>query len=141
MRKSFLVGLLLLISMSLLTACDQGGSFPKNKNLNIHLSKPKPDGQNYTVYKKIEDNETVGIVMSILLKVSWENATVSMSRQPDYRINPININPTISYEPVTYAIWISPQKDILEVVSQSPSNYGKLSKDDSQKLLSILQAP
>ncbi|MFD0618268.1 hypothetical protein ACFQZR_12420 [Paenibacillus sp. GCM10027629] len=105
------------------------------QNLNLHLS--KPEGQNYNVYKKVEDNETVKTVMDVLGNVQWENAKVSMSREPDYKINTINIDLTVSYEPVTYAFWISPKKDILEVIIEGQSKYGKLTKKDSAILYSL----
>lgn len=109
------------------------------QNLNLHIS--KPEGQNYTVYKKIEDNETVKTVLDILLNVPWENAKVLMSRQPDYKIRTVNIDQVVSYEPATYAVWLSPNKDILEVIIEGQSKYGKVAKDDVIKILSILETP
>jgi hypothetical protein len=109
------------------------------QNLILHIS--KPEGQNYTVYKKIEDIETVNIIMNVLQNVSWEKAKVSMSRQPDYKINSINTVPTISYEPLTYAVWLSPKKDILEVIIEGQSKYAKLTKIDSATLFKIIESP
>jgi hypothetical protein len=109
------------------------------QNLILHIS--KPEGQNYTIYKKIEDIETVNTIMNVLQNVSWENARVSMSRQPDYKINTINTDPTVSFEPVTYAVWLSPKKDILEVIIEGQSKYGKLTKKDSTMLLRLLKLP
>lgn len=109
------------------------------QNLNLHIS--KPEGQNYTVYKKIEDNETVETVLDILLNVPWENAKVLMSRQPDYKIRTVNIDSAVSYEPLTFAVWLSPNKDILEVIIEGQNKYGKIVKDDVIKILSILETP
>jgi hypothetical protein len=110
------------------------------QKLILHIS--KPEGQNnYTVYKKIEDVETVNTVLDVLKHVSWKNAKVSMSREPDYKINTINIDPTVSYEPVTYAVWLSPMKDLLEVIIEGQSKYGKLTLQDSTTLLTIIQTP
>ncbi|BBH24733.1 hypothetical protein Back11_60780 [Paenibacillus baekrokdamisoli] len=142
MRKSFTAGLLLLFMMSFLVACNQKeASHQQNpyQNLNLHIS--RLEGQSYTVYKKIVDNETVKTVMSVLLDVPWENAKVSMSRQPDYKIHTINTDPAISYEPVTYAVWLTPKKDRLEVIIEGKSKYGKMTKKDSEKLFSILETP
>lgn len=107
-------------------------------NLNLHIS--KPEGQNYTVYKKIEDNETVETVLDILLNVPLENAKVLMP-QPDYKIRTVNIDPAVSYEPLTYAVWLSPNKDILEVIIEGQNKYGRVVKDDVIKILSILETP
>ncbi|WP_442604137.1 hypothetical protein [Paenibacillus sp. KN14-4R] len=130
--------LLVLLSL-LLMGCSNSPPMPdlNKQNLNLHIS--KPEGQNYNVYKKVEDNETVKTVMDVLLNVQWENSKVSMSRQPDYKINTINTDLTVPYEPVTYAIWISPKKDILEVIIEGQSKYGKLAKKDSAILLTIIQ--
>jgi hypothetical protein len=136
-RKLFITGLLLFV-LNIVVACNQKeASF--EQYLNLHIS--KPEGQGYTVYKKIEDNETVKTVLDILLNVPWENAKVSMSRQPDYKILTVNIDQAVSYEPVTYTVWFSPKKDILEVIIEGHSKYGKVTKEDTKKLLSILGTP
>lgn len=109
------------------------------QNLNLRIS--KPEGQNYTVYKEIKDDETVTTIMDILLNVPWEYAEVQMSRQPDYKIQTINIDHTVSYEPVTYAFWLSPNKDMLEVIIEGQSKYGKIAKDGFTKIFSILETP
>jgi len=145
MRKLlFNAGMLLLI-LNIVVACNQKEapyeqiSIPTPApTLNLHIS--KPDGQGYEVYKKIEDDETVQTVLDILSNVSWENAKVEMSRQPDYKILTMNIDRAVSYEPVTYAIWISPKKNI-QVIIEGQSKYGKVIEADSKKLLLILEAP
>src|SRR5690554_6116896 len=118
--KVFFLSLSVLV---LLTSCSSSSINDAKKNGNtdrvheqnliLHISKPSE--RNYTVYKKIEDVEMVNTIMGILQHVSWENAKVSMSREPDYKISTINIDPTVSYEPVIYALWETPLKDLLEV--------------------------
>ncbi|WP_169086662.1 hypothetical protein [Paenibacillus sp. PL91] len=101
MRKAQITGFLLFLMITLVS-CDQNKpSF--EQNLNLHFS--KPEGQGCSIYKKIEDKETVNLVLGIFKNASWENAKVSMSRQPDYKILTVNIEPTVSYEPVTYALF------------------------------------
>jgi hypothetical protein len=146
MMKSIILGLSILV---LLTSCSSHSINEAKKNGNVitvhehnlilHIN--KPEGQNYTVYKKIEDTETVKTVTDVLLNVSWENTRVRMSHQPDYKIVTINTDPTISYVPVTYAGWLSPKKDILEVVIEGQYKYGKLTKKDSATLLTIIETP
>ncbi|MUT66992.1 hypothetical protein [Paenibacillus sp. NEAU-GSW1] len=136
MRKALITGFLLFL-MIILVSCDQNK--PAKQNLNLHIS--KSDGQGFSIYKKIEDNETVNKIMDILQDVSWENAIVSMSRQPDYKILTVNTDPTVSYEPVTYAFWLTPNKDSLEVIIEGQSQYGKVSRGNSKVLLSILGTP
>jgi len=137
LRKIMITGFL-LFSMIALVSCDENRpSF--EQNLTLHFS--KPDGQEYSIYKKIEDNETVNTLLGILQNVSWENAKVSMSRQPDHKILTVNLDPTVSYEPVIYAVWQSPKKDILEVIIEGQSKYGKISKENTKVLLSALGTP
>ncbi|NIK70546.1 hypothetical protein [Paenibacillus sp. BK720] len=64
-----------------------------------------------------------------------------MSRQPDYKIRTINKDPTVSYEQATYAIWLSPKKDRLEAVIEGQSKYGKMTRENTVKLLPILESP
>ncbi|RED59396.1 hypothetical protein [Cohnella lupini] len=143
--KVFIIFLSLL---GLLTSCSSHSGINDKKtgkvgsvheqNLILHIS--KPEDQSYKVYKKIEDNETVQTLMNVLQNVSWENAKISMSRGPDYKIKTINIDRTISYEPITYAVWITPMKDLLEIIIEGQSKYGKLSKQESTILLMTLRS-
>ncbi|WP_144027744.1 hypothetical protein [Paenibacillus sp. 32352] len=145
MKKIFIAGVLLFI-LHIAVACSQkelsyeqklDPRFPKP----VHLHVSKPDGQGYMIYKKIEDNETVQTILDIFIHVPWANEKVSMLGQPDYKITTVNIDPTVSYEPVTYAIWLSPKKDILEVIIEGQSKFGRISEEDTAKLLSILGSP
>jgi len=137
MLKSIITGFLLFLMITLVS-CDQNKP-SSEQNLNLHIS--KPDRQGYSIYKKIDDYETVYMVLDILQNVSWNTAKVSMSRQPDYKILTVNIDPTVSYESVTYAVWLSPNKDTLEVIIEGYSKYGKVSKVNTKKLLSVLGMP
>lgn len=136
MRKLFMAGLLLILTV--VVACNQKEA-SYERDLILHIS--KAEGQGYTVYKKVEDNETVNTVLDILSNTTWENAKVSMIRPPDYKILAVNIDPTISYETLTYAVWLSPKKDILEVIIEGRSKFGKITNEDTEKMLSILGMP
>ncbi|ACT04152.1 hypothetical protein [Paenibacillus sp. JDR-2] len=111
---------------------------PAEPDLILHLS--SSEGKEYTLYKKIEDEKTVTMVMDLLSQADWENAEVSMSRQPDYKIRTINRDPAVRYEQATYAIWLSPQKDRLEAVIEGQSKYGKMTKENTKKRLPILES-
>lgn len=145
MRKLIAAGILLFI-LTIGIACNHKES-SYEQNLNHHLSKPvnlqisKLEGQDYVVYKKMEDNEAVKMVLDILSNVPWENAKVSMHGKPDYKIQTVNIDPAVSYEPVTFAFWLTPKKDRFEVIIQGQSKYGKMTTEDTKRLLSILEAP
>jgi hypothetical protein len=124
MKKSFL---LLLFSVFIITiiGCSSKNAdvIPEVKTLNI----VKNDGtDNYTQLKKITNTKIINKVISILRNVNWENAQVSMSRHPDFKINNL------------YDIWISPQKNRLEVVIKGKSKYVQLSEKDSQVVYEII---
>ncbi|WHY85734.1 hypothetical protein QNH39_24530 [Neobacillus novalis] len=76
--------------------------------------------------KNISDTETINKVLSVLRNADWENAKVSISRPPDFKINNL------------YDIWISPQNNRLEVVIEGENKYVKLSKKGSQVLYEII---
>jgi hypothetical protein len=126
MKKGFL---LLLISVFIITIF---GCSNQVRNANVipdvkTLEILKNDGtDNYKQLKKISDTETINKVVSVLRNADWENAKVKMSRPPDFKINNL------------YDIWISPQKNRLEVVIEGESKYVILSKEDSQVLYEII---
>lgn len=145
MRKFFAAGILLFI-LTIGIACNHKES-SYEQNLHHHFSKPvnlqisKLKGQGYVDYKKMEDDETLKTVLDILLNVPWENAKVSMRGKPDYKIQTVNIDPAVSYEPATFAFWLTPKKDRFEVIILGLSKYGKMTMEDTKRLLSILEAP
>lgn len=108
-------------------------------NFNFHISKPHE--QTYSVYKKIENLETINSILNVLNQISWEEAEVDMTRQPDFKITVVNINPTAYFNPIIFDLWITPNKDKLEIIIEGRSKYQKLSKQDSAILLDIIQTP
>ncbi|CRK82264.1 hypothetical protein [Neobacillus massiliamazoniensis] len=80
-------------------------------------------------YKKINEikvKDKIETVIDLFLSANWENAEVSMHRPPNFKINNL------------YDIWITPQKNRLEVVIRGKSKYTKLSEKDSQTLYKIM---
>ncbi|MED4019021.1 MULTISPECIES: hypothetical protein [Sutcliffiella] len=80
----------------------------------------------YEKFKEITDKEKVEKALNILKNADWENAKVKMAHPPDFRINN------------KYLIWLTPQKDMLEVIIQGENKYTKLSKKDSEVLYEII---
>lgn len=66
------------------------------------------------------------IALNILKKADWENAKIGMALPPDFRINN------------KYFIWLTPQKDMLEVFIQGQNKYTKLSEKDSDVLYEMI---
>ena len=80
----------------------------------------------YEQFKKITDKEKVEKVLNILQKANWKNAKVEMAHPPDFRINN------------KYLIWLTPQKDMLEVIIQGQNKYTKLTEKDSEVFYNII---
>lgn len=80
----------------------------------------------YKQIKEIKGKDKIETVLDLLLSANWENAKVSMHHPPNYKINNL------------YNIWITPQKNRLEIVIQGKSKYTKLSEKDSQTLYEIM---
>jgi hypothetical protein len=106
-ENRFFLLLLLTLALSVVGCTNQKDSNQvKNTNV-ISDSKPldieKNDGKDkYVQLKTISDKETINKVLTILDHANWENASVSMTHPPDFKINNL------------YDIWIGPQKNILE---------------------------
>ena len=88
-------------------------------------------------FKEIHNNETVQQVKDIVANIDWENAQVSMVRPPDYRFGFQYKNPNIEAKAVLYELWISPNKDRVELVIDE-SKYAQLDKETSAILYEII---
>ncbi|QHT62415.1 hypothetical protein GXP70_22140 [Paenibacillus lycopersici] len=159
MRYTALFGTFLLAALTFGTACSDEASktLPAQGNLHpeaVSYNEP-PNSSAYdhvlvqidatdnaaaASSRTIEDADTVAALMNALSKIDWENAKVSMSRPPDFKLSTRNTDPLASFEPQLYETWISPQRDQLEFVQGSQGRYGRLSAADSAKLIAILLA-
>lgn len=143
MKKQWLLVAALLCLVGTTSACGSakeardpqstnGKADEKYVNINLRVIGPKGE-------RVVDDRSTVREVMDILSDEPETNSIVSMSRPADYRIETINTSPTVSSEPLDYQIWLSPKKDILEVVKEPSGKYWALPEKDSQTLLGILK--
>lgn len=80
----------------------------------------------YENSKEITDKDKIEKVLNILQKANWESAKIEMDQSPELKINN------------KYLIWLSPQKDMLEVIIQGENKYTKLSKKDSEAIYEII---
>lgn len=93
---------------------------------------------NYEDFKEITNNEQVQKVKEILDDIDWENAKVSMTSPPDYRFVFQYKNPKIEAKAALYELWISPNKEKVELVIDAESKYIQLDKNKSAELFEIL---
>jgi hypothetical protein len=106
----------------------------KDGEQSIEVQKRIGDKNNYEEFKVITDNEQVKKVKEILNDIDWENVKVDMARPADYRFS----FPNPEAKVVLYELWISPNKDEVEIVIDAQSKYIHLDKKRSTKLFEIL---
>lgn len=89
----------------------------------------------YEAYKEITDDSTVQKAKDILDSVSWENAKVSMVHPPHYKFYFRAENEQLKF---IYHLWISPNKDKVELIIEGESKYVQLSKSKSAALFETI---
>jgi hypothetical protein len=111
-----------------------------DKEQSIVVQKRVGDENKYEGFKEITNNEQVKKVREILDDIDWENAQVSMVRPADYSFGFQYNNPKIEAKTVLYELWLSPNKDQVELVIDAESKYAQLDKNKSAILFEIITA-
>ena len=104
----------------------------------IKVQKRVGNENKYEDFKEITDNEQVQKVKDILDDIDWENAKVNMAHPPDYTFVFQFKNPEIEAKAVLYELWVSPNKDKVELVINAESKYVQLDTGNSAELFEIL---
>ena len=104
----------------------------------IKVQKRDGDENNYEDFKEITDHEQVQKVLDILNDIDWENGVVNMARPADYSFIFQFKNPEIEAKAVLYELWVSPNKDKVELVMVYEPKYIQLDTDTSAELFEIL---
>jgi hypothetical protein len=133
LRNSFIV--LIAIFLFIVTGCSNE---IENEEQKIVVQQRIGDENQYEDYKEITNNEQIQAVKKILDNFDWENAKVSMVHPPDYRFVFQYKNPEIEAKAVLYELWISPNKDKVELVIDALNKYSQLSEENSAVLFEIL---
>ncbi|WIY62255.1 hypothetical protein [Bacillus arachidis] len=126
--------LLFALILLVMTGCSIG---IENEKQNIKVQQCIGNENNYEDFNEITNNGQVRKVRKIFDKANWENVKVDMTRPADYRFTFQFKNPAIEAKAVLYELWISPNKDKVEVV-RGGREYVQLSKEDSASLFEIL---
>ncbi|WP_377897080.1 hypothetical protein [Gottfriedia sp. OAE603] len=108
------------------------------KEQNIIVEKLIVKVNHYEDFKVVKNNEKVKMVREILSKADWEHAKVDMVRPADYRFIFQFKNPDTQAKAVLYELWISPNKDQVELVIDAESKYVQLDKKSSSEIFKIL---
>lgn len=109
-----------------------------NTEENVAVQKRVGEENEYEDFKEITNSKQVQQVKEILNDIDWKNAKVNMVHPPDYRFSFRFKNPNIEAKSVLYDLWISPNKDKVELVMDTESNYAQLDKNNSAILFEIL---
>jgi len=129
---------ILIVSLAMilcfLSGCSSG---IENEGQYIEVQKRIDNENKYEDFKEITDNEQVQKVKGIVNKADWENAKVEMARPADYRFAFQYKSPDIEAKAVLYEIWISPNKDKVEVV-KGDNEYVQLNEENSTVLFEML---
>ncbi|WP_219374684.1 hypothetical protein [Bacillus mycoides] len=107
-----------------------------NEDQRIEVQKRVGD-DNYEDLKVVTDNNQVLQVKKILNDIHFENKKVEMSRSADYHFVFQFKNPKIEAKAVLYQIWISPNKDKVEVMA-GDNRYAQLVGKNAATLFQIV---
>ncbi|MEY2305754.1 hypothetical protein [Bacillus tropicus] len=106
-----------------------------NEDQTIKVQKRVND--TYEDLKVVTDNKQVRQVKKILNDAHFENKKVEMSRPADYHFIFQFKNPKIEAKAVLYQIWISPNKDKIEIIAGN-SQYVQLEGENAATLFQIV---
>jgi hypothetical protein len=110
----------------------------KNEGNKILVQNRVGQDDKYEQLREITDKASVEKVKDILDNINWENAEVSMTHPPEYKFYFASNNEQLQSIKLIYELWISPNKDQVELVIDSESKYVQLGKDNSAELFDIL---
>lgn len=108
-----------------------------NEEQRIEVQKDIGDNE-YEDFKVVTDNNEVMQVKKILKDTIFENKKVEMSRPADYHFIFQFKNPKIEAKAVLYQIWISPNKDTVEIISGG-NRYAQLEEKMQLLCFGLLQ--
>ena len=130
----FLIAFIGIISIFIVGCSDTTETYEQY----IKVQKRVGDESNYEDFKEITDHEQVQKVKDLLNDIDWENAQVNMAHPADYRFIFQFKNPEIEGKAVLYELWVSPNKDKVELVINAGSKYVQLDTGKSAELFEIL---
>jgi hypothetical protein len=108
----------------------------KNEGNKIVVEKRVGEADKYEYYNEIKGNKEVQNIKDILDNIRWENAKVSMAYPPHYKIHFEDNDSKV--KGVVYSLWISPNKDKVEIVIDSASKYVQLNEQVSAELFKVI---
>ncbi|WP_377865112.1 hypothetical protein [Bacillus sp. R86525] len=133
MRIRKLVLVFVAICIFIVTGCSNRLG---NEDQRIEVQKHIGDDK-HKDFKIVTDNNQVLQVKKILTDIHFENKKAEMSRSADYQFIFQFKNPKIEAKAVSYQIWISPNKDKVEVMA-GDNRYAQLEGKNAATLFQIV---
>ncbi|PFB26156.1 hypothetical protein COJ27_10860 [Bacillus cereus] len=121
------------ICILIITGCS---NIVGNEEQRIEVQKNIGDNE-YEDFKVVTDNNEVMQVKKILKDTTFENKKVEMSRPPDYQFVFQFKNPKIEAKAVLYQIWVSANKEKLEIKA-GDNQYAQLEGKHAATLFQIV---
>jgi hypothetical protein len=110
----------------------------KNEGNRIVVEKQVDQTDNYKYYNEVTNSKEVQKAKNILQSIKWENAYVNMAYPPHYKFHFEGTDENQKSDKLVYELWISPNKDKIELVIAGEGKYVQLSKDKSNELFKII---
>lgn len=123
------------IFLILITGCSNE---IKNEGNEIIVQKRVGEENKYEHFREITDDNAVQQVKDILDGINWENAKVDMAYPPHYKFHFEGTNEQAEANKLIYYLWISPNKDKVELIVVGESKYAQLNKSKSAKLFELI---
>lgn len=104
----------------------------------ITVQKRIGEDESFEDYKEVIQRKQVRKAIEIIKNANWEDKKVEMTRYADYQFQfPSKNSSEGDAKIASYLLWVSPNGENLEVVTDS-NRYVKLTKQDSAHLYEII---
>lgn len=130
LKKNYI--LIAVISLIFVTGCSDDSNEEAIEQ-NTQVEKPLDDKNDYESTIKITDDKQAEQIKAILNNIEWENAKVEMVAPPDY-----NFKLVIETEVTSYNLWISPNKNKIEITIPYNHKYAQVNEKTSAELFELL---
>lgn len=135
MRLHKFIFILTIGVLFFLTGCAED---PDYEEQYIEVEKWTGDNNIYKVDREITSTKEVDKVRKTVDQADWTKAKASMARPADYRFTFQPKDRRVITKAVLYELWISPNKDRVELVIDAESKYTQLNKKDSAVVIEIV---
>lgn len=125
------IGILLLF----IIGCSNGIDKELNK---IIVQKRIGESNKYEEVREIQEGDSVKKVKTIINRIIWQNIEVKMEHPPNYKFHFEGKNEKSESNKTVYSLWISPNRDKVELIVEGEKKYVELKKDPSADLFEII---